>query len=59
MFGRMTNVRSYGEFSRTPGGFRRRAPLLAEDTDAVFGEFGFDPARVAELIVAGAVRRGP
>jgi crotonobetainyl-CoA:carnitine CoA-transferase CaiB-like acyl-CoA transferase len=57
MFGPMTTVNSYGEFSRTPGGFRYRAPLLAEHTDEVFSEFGFDPARIAALEEAGGIGR--
>ena len=37
-FGRLTLVRSYADWSRTPGGFRRRPPLLGEHSDEVLNE---------------------
>ncbi len=37
-FGRLTLVRSYADWSRTPGGFRRRPPLLGEHTDEILSE---------------------
>jgi len=41
--------------SRTPGGVHCRAPLSGEHTDAILAEFGFTPAEVDALRVAGAV----
>jgi len=37
-FGPLTLVRSYAEWSRTPGGFSRRPPLLGEHTEEVLAE---------------------
>jgi crotonobetainyl-CoA:carnitine CoA-transferase CaiB-like acyl-CoA transferase len=42
--------------SKTPGGFRRPAPLLGEHTDAVLREAGFDAAAITALRREGAVR---
>jgi crotonobetainyl-CoA:carnitine CoA-transferase CaiB-like acyl-CoA transferase len=56
-FGPMTTVRSYGDFSRTPGGFPRRAPLLAEHAHQVLHEIGYDDARIAALEAEGAIGR--
>lgn len=46
------------KFSRTPGGHRRNAPALGQDTDAVLTEIGLTPEQIAELkrrgVVAGA-----
>jgi formyl-CoA transferase len=39
----------------TPGGVRRRAPLMGEDTDEVLAEFGYDAEAIARLRAAGAV----
>lgn len=39
-FGTVAGVRSYAEFSRTPGGFRYPAPQLGEHTEEVLGELG-------------------
>lgn len=50
-FGTVAGVRSYAEFSRTPGGFRYPAPQLGEHTEEVLaglgGEQGTAPARGA------------
>lgn len=46
------------KLSGTPGGVRRRAPLLAEHTDEVLREYGLDDDRIAALAEAGAIRRG-
>lgn len=37
-FGRLTLVRSFAEWSRTPAGFARRPPLLGEHTEEVLAE---------------------
>ncbi|MCL4242886.1 MAG: CoA transferase, partial [Dehalococcoidia bacterium] len=46
-FGTVAGVRSYAEFSRTPGGFRYPAPQLGEHTEEVLagleGERGTAP----------------
>jgi crotonobetainyl-CoA:carnitine CoA-transferase CaiB-like acyl-CoA transferase len=55
-FGPMTTVAKFAEWSRTSGGFHRRAPLLGEHSGEVLEELGFEPDRIASLIEAGAVR---
>ncbi len=46
------------KLSRTPGGHRRNAPTIGQDTDAVLREIGLTPAQIQALkdqgIVAGA-----
>jgi formyl-CoA transferase len=46
------------KLSRTPGGHRRNAPAIGQDTDAVLREVGLTPAQIQALkdqgIVAGA-----
>lgn len=55
-WGPMTTVHTYGTWSRTPGGFRLRAPLLGEHTREALAEAGVDEARLEQLIASGAVR---
>ena len=43
-------------FSRTPGALRRPPVAAGQDTDEVLTEIGFDPAELARLRAAGAVR---
>ena len=43
------------KLSRTPGGHRRNAPALGQDTDAVLREIGLSEAQVAELRARGIV----
>ena len=40
--------------SRTPGAWRRPAPLLGEHTDAVLADAGLDPDIIAQLRKEGA-----
>ena len=46
------------KLSRTPGGHRRNAPQIGQDTDAVLHEMGLSAAQIQDLkdkgIVAGA-----
>jgi len=42
--------------SGNPGAIRRRAPLLGEHTDAVLGEAGLPPERLAELRARGVLQ---
>jgi crotonobetainyl-CoA:carnitine CoA-transferase CaiB-like acyl-CoA transferase len=42
--------------SRTPGGIRRRAPLLGEHTDQVLGGLGLSAAAIGQLRAAGVVK---
>jgi crotonobetainyl-CoA:carnitine CoA-transferase CaiB-like acyl-CoA transferase len=56
-FGPMTTVRSYGEFSRTPAGFPRRAPLLAEHAREVLHEIGYDDTAIDGLEQDRAIGR--
>jgi formyl-CoA transferase len=41
--------------SATPGGIRRRAPHLGEDTEAVLREAGFDAAEIAAWRAKGVI----
>jgi crotonobetainyl-CoA:carnitine CoA-transferase CaiB-like acyl-CoA transferase len=41
--------------SETPGGIRRRAPLLGEDTDEVLGEAGLSASAITQLRADGIV----
>jgi crotonobetainyl-CoA:carnitine CoA-transferase CaiB-like acyl-CoA transferase len=41
--------------SETPGAWRRPAPLLGEQTDAILAEVGFTPEMIAQLRKQGAV----
>ena len=43
---------------RTPGGQRRAAPALGQDTDAVLASMGLSAAQVAELKARGIVQAG-
>ncbi|MCC7365185.1 MAG: CoA transferase, partial [Dehalococcoidia bacterium] len=43
-FGTVAGVRSYAEFSRTPGGFRYPAPRLGEHTEEVLAGLGANRA---------------
>ncbi len=54
--GRLTTVRGYADWSRTPAGFARRAPELGEHTEEVLRESGFDRSQIASLIAAGIAR---
>jgi formyl-CoA transferase len=47
------------KLSRTPGGHRRNAPSIGQDTDAVLAEIGLTPMQVAELKRRGVVAGGP
>ncbi len=58
-FGRITGVRSYADFDRTPGGFTRRSPLLGEHSVEVLEELGIDSARVEELLASGVLGQSP
>ena len=43
------------KLSRTPGGHRRNAPTIGQDTDAVLAEIGLTPTQIAELKRRGVV----
>jgi crotonobetainyl-CoA:carnitine CoA-transferase CaiB-like acyl-CoA transferase len=47
------------KFSSTPGGVRKAAPLLGEDTRAVLREQGFSAEEIAGLEAEGAVASAP
>ncbi|MFS0770834.1 CaiB/BaiF CoA transferase family protein [Sphingomonas sp. 1P08PE] len=46
------------KFSATPSTVRRGAPLAGEHSVEVLREFGFDEARIDELVSSGAVKAG-
>ncbi len=58
LFGPITGVRGYGEWSRTPGGFPCRAPLVGEHSAEILREYGIADGRIEALIAAGVVRQG-
>jgi formyl-CoA transferase len=39
----------------TPGGVRKRGPLLGEDTDRLLSEMGYGPDDISELHASGVV----
>lgn len=43
------------DMSETPAEYRRRAPLLGEDTAAVLGELGYDAQAIEKLSEEGAI----
>ena len=55
-FGALTATRSFAEWSRTPGGFPRRAPLLGEHGAEILAEVGMSPQRIDALAASGALR---
>jgi formyl-CoA transferase len=46
------------KLSRTPGGHRRNAPSLGQDTDEVLAEIGLTPQQVAQLRERGIIGSG-
>jgi len=46
-------------FSRSPQSVRRPAPLLAENTQELLRELGYDDGRIAQLVADGAVTARP
>jgi formyl-CoA transferase len=46
------------KLSRTPGGHRRNAPGLGQDTDAVLAEIGLTPEQIAQLRERGIISGG-
>jgi len=57
-FGNIRGPRLLGEFSRTPGGYPRRSPLIGEHSVEVLRDCGFAEERISELLAAGIVRQG-
>jgi crotonobetainyl-CoA:carnitine CoA-transferase CaiB-like acyl-CoA transferase len=53
--GPMITATAFSTFSRTPAGFSRPTPELAEHSAEILGEYGIAPERIAELMAAGAV----
>jgi crotonobetainyl-CoA:carnitine CoA-transferase CaiB-like acyl-CoA transferase len=53
--GPMITAKAFSTFSRTPSGFSRPTPELAEHSAELLGEYGIAPERIAELMAAGAV----
>jgi crotonobetainyl-CoA:carnitine CoA-transferase CaiB-like acyl-CoA transferase len=44
------------KFSETPAQYRRAAPRLGEDSEAILREFGYNEAEIRALFEAGVVR---
>jgi len=57
-FGEIRGPKHLGTFSRTPGGYPYRSPLLGEHSVEVLQECGFAEERIASLLEAGVVRQG-
>ncbi|HEX7884527.1 MAG TPA: CoA transferase [Phenylobacterium sp.] len=53
--GPMVGAPALSTFSRTPAGFRRGPPEVAQHSAEVLGEYGIGPERIAGLMAAGAV----
>lgn len=53
--GPIVTPKAFASFSRTPGGFSRPTPELAEHSGEVLAEYGIAPERIAALIADGAV----
>jgi crotonobetainyl-CoA:carnitine CoA-transferase CaiB-like acyl-CoA transferase len=53
--GEMVSVRSYADFSGSPGGFRHPTPDLGEHSGELLREAGIDEARIEALFASGAV----
>ena len=47
------------KLSRTPGGHRRNAPALGQDTDAVMREIGLSEEQIAALKSRGVIKAAP
>ncbi len=54
--GRLRQARPAPVFSKTPTEFRRPAPALGRDTEAVLSEIGLTPAEIAALVAAGVAK---
>lgn len=53
--GPMITATAFASFSRTPVGFSRPTPDLAEHSAEILGEYGITPERITALMAAGAV----
>jgi crotonobetainyl-CoA:carnitine CoA-transferase CaiB-like acyl-CoA transferase len=53
--GPMITAKAFAAFSRTPAGFSRPTPELAEHSAEILAEYGIAPERIAALMTAGAV----
>ena len=57
-FGAIRGPKHLGAFSRTPGGYPMRSPLIGEHSTEVLVECGFSEERISELIASGIVKQG-
>ena len=55
VFGAVKMQNAFPKLSETPGSVRWPGPTLGEHTNAVLGELGLDPARIAELRAKGVI----
>lgn len=53
--GDIVSVRSYADFSETPGGFRHPTPDRGEHSTDILADMGVPAGRIAELLATGAV----
>ena len=57
--GPAVSARTYGDFSRTPGGFTLPTPDLGQHSAEVLAEYGINPERIADLLASGAAFHTP
>ena len=55
LFGAITGVRTFADWSRTQGGFERPAPVVGQHSREVLRDCGFDADRIESLVAAGTV----
>ncbi|CAN5897478.1 CoA transferase [soil metagenome] len=53
--GDMLSVRAYADFARGASGFQRPTPDLGQHSGELLEELGYSPAKIAELLAAGAI----
>jgi crotonobetainyl-CoA:carnitine CoA-transferase CaiB-like acyl-CoA transferase len=55
LFGTITGVRTFADWSRTQGGFERPAPMIGQHSREVLRNCGFEDGRIEALVAAGTV----
>ena len=57
--GPAVSARTYGDFSRTPGGFTLPTPDLGQHSAEVLAEYGINAERIADMLASGAAFHTP